>query len=362
MLAVADVLLRNQSALVRTLTEIATHASATDEINRSLMALAGAAWEIERARPPNTGTISVFHPSNNVLYAYVLYAVIPCLFANRVVVRPSARATRPVLDVHGLITNSVELPIEVTTVTQREFLSTVAGSDVVVFTGRYDNALSVAGGLRRDQLLVYFGGGLNPIVVGAEADLEAAARDSVRARLYNSGQDCLCPDVIFVQDSVSEVFMRALLHELTPIRLAESRTEVGARLAPIYYYDILPRLERFLEGCQDRIVFGGHIVRAAQTVQPTVLVSDLDAQLVETEFFAPVFNVVRYRQPEALRNWLLSKRAVEHAMYLSEFPLTLSGRSFQSRWAPIVLSGRKCRRPTSCPTTCSPPRPTLLQP
>ncbi len=147
MLAVADVLLRNQSALVRTLTEIATHASATDEINRSLMALAGAAWEIERARPPNTGTISVFHPSNNVLYAYVLYAVIPCLFANRVVVRPSARATRPVLDVHGLITNSVELPIEVTTVTQREFLSTVAGSDVVVFTGRYDNALSVAGGL-----------------------------------------------------------------------------------------------------------------------------------------------------------------------------------------------------------------------
>ena len=56
-----------------------------------------------RNNPPAIDRLSVFLPSNNVLYSYVLFGVIPSLYADRVDIRPSSRTRQTAVAVHQLL-------------------------------------------------------------------------------------------------------------------------------------------------------------------------------------------------------------------------------------------------------------------
>lgn len=313
---VAALMASRSGDFVDALTEIATHRSAEDEVDRSIRALAGACWEVEQHRPGRIGRAMVFHPSNNVLYSYVLYAVVPSLFCESILLRPSSRASRPVERIHELVTGEVPLPVTVVQASHRRFLANLAGADLVVFTGSLEHALGVAGEARPDQLFLFFGSGVNPVVIGPEADLDRAAHDVMRARLYNSGQDCLCPDVLFVADVVCQPFLDALRRRLASVRLAADRAEPGVEVAPIVYDDVTPRIATYFRRWRDRIVVGGGADAERRWIEPTVLLSELGDHPEEVELFAPVFNVVRYRHAADVERWLRSDAVVARAMYL----------------------------------------------
>src|SRR3954454_22710010 len=61
-LRLAEAVLTHRSTLLETLTETATRTAAEDEINRSVRALSGAAWEVARNNPHPTGRLAVFLP------------------------------------------------------------------------------------------------------------------------------------------------------------------------------------------------------------------------------------------------------------------------------------------------------------
>src|SRR3954462_13660942 len=79
-LTAIDVLLRHREELIAVLCEAATHRAAGDELPRAVRALAGAAAEVARWRPARQSRLVVFMPSNNVLYSYVLFGLIPLLY------------------------------------------------------------------------------------------------------------------------------------------------------------------------------------------------------------------------------------------------------------------------------------------
>ncbi len=311
---VRDLLDRDHAAIRKVLTEVGTYAAATYELDAARAALEGAAGEVARHRPPALRASAVFMPSNMLLYSYVLYLLIPSLFVQRLTFRPSSHVREATAALHQRLALAHGLPIELADLSQREFLrDVVTAADLVVFTGRYPNGNEIRSMLSADQLFLYFGQGVNPVVVAPDAELDQALTGVIDIRLFNCGQDCLGPDAIFVHDQVYDRFLDGLVTRLRRLR-AGPYTDPNAGYGPLYYDSALEDVARFLHRYRSRITYGGTIDFRTRTVEPTVLVSRLGAEPELTEFFAPVFNVVTYDDTDALRATLTSGVYTDRAL------------------------------------------------
>src|SRR5699024_11695698 len=122
--------------------------------------------------------------------------------------RPSQKFSHITRYLHRNIDCHPRLPNEECYESQRAYQRwQVKKSELVVFTGAYENAERIRGQLDEDQLFLYFGSGVNPFVVGAEADLDTAVDDLLRIRMYNTGQDCFGPDLVLVDNKVADTFL-----------------------------------------------------------------------------------------------------------------------------------------------------------
>jgi acyl-CoA reductase-like NAD-dependent aldehyde dehydrogenase len=306
--------------LLEALTPVATCASASDELARAIAALARSDWEIARNRPPQLDKVAVFMPSNNVLYSYVLYALIPLLYSDQVVVRPSSRVRDTTTRVHQALSDISSgigrRSVVLSDASQRAFSHQCHDADLVIFTGRYENSLAISAGLGEHTRLLRFGSGPNPVVVGERAELALAVRDVVAARLYNSGQDCLCPDVIFVHRHIRDVFMEQLVERLLAVPTG-ARHDPDTIVAPLVYADALAAAHTFIAQHADRVLYGGHVDIAGATVRPTVVELPFDADFHPPELFSPVFCVVCYDSATQIEEWLRSTVELERGMYVS---------------------------------------------
>lgn len=294
----------NRHRFLELLTQIATYRSAESEIQSTINALDGAFDEVEKHRPPRVESMAVFMPSNVILYSYALYLLIPSLYTNRISFRSSSHVLEQMKELHQLISSVVDLPIEMKIASQREFMQeTVLQSKVVVFTGTYKNAEKIKLQLKKDQLYMFFGQGINPFIIGKEAHLEKAVNDIVDIRLFNSGQDCMGPDMLFVHESVCKEFL-ALLEEKLGSLTFGLRTDANADYSPIYYTDILTEIGEYLKNHQGNILYGGTIDYRTSTIHPTILKSHIKDGLRPIEFFSPIFNVIEYEDEQQLKDLL----------------------------------------------------------
>lgn len=326
-----DVLLRNRDELLTVLTEIATAQAAGDEFLRSVRVLAGAPWELLRNSPRRLARLAAFLPSNNLLYSYVLFGVVPSLYTGEVRLRPSARVARAALAVHEILGPPLRRlgagRVVMTPCTQREFLADCARSDAVVFTGRPENGAAVAARLPAGTLLLSFGSGPNPVVVGPDADPDAVCRAVLDARLYNSGQDCLCTDLVLVHRSQVRALVPRLADALAGIR-AGDRRDPATRVAPSVYPDAVEDAAAFLAAHHEFIVRGGRTDLARHTVEPTLLHLPWQEDFHPPEFFSPVVLTMAYDTPDQVAGWLRSPEETARGMYVSVFGEPLfAGRS-----------------------------------
>ncbi|MEV4920277.1 aldehyde dehydrogenase family protein [Streptomyces tirandamycinicus] len=317
-----DAVLRHRDELLSALTRVATAQAATDELFRSLRALSGAPWEILRNSPRRLGRLATFLPSNNLLYSYVLFGVIPSLYTEEVRIRPSARVAPAAMAVHEILEPHLRGlgggRIVMAPVSQREFLAHCARSDAVVFTGQPDNGEAVAAHLPGDALLLAFGSGPNPLVVGPRADPDAVCRTVLDARLYNSGQDCLCTDVVFVHRSLVGELLPRLADALTAVPVGDRR-DPGTLVAPLVYPDAVEGAAGFLAGHREFTVCGGRVDPARRIVEPTLVHLPWQDAFHPPEFFSPVVLTVEYDSPGQITRWLHSREETARGMYVSVF-------------------------------------------
>ncbi|MCX4743112.1 aldehyde dehydrogenase family protein [Streptomyces antibioticus] len=334
---VTAILLRNRPELLAALESVTTRAAATAEFDSALAALRGARAETDTHRPRTITELGVFLPSNNILYSYVLFGLIPSGFAGHIVMRPSRRVGEESRRIHRIITSDPAFraihptDIELTDMTQRQFIARCAQTEAVVFNGRPENAREVGASLPHRTLLLAFGSGPNPIVVGPEAELATTARDIVRTRTHNSGQDCLCPDVVFAHDSIADDLVTALREALRSTAvgpLSDPATTVG----PLCYPDAVRQAATFLDAHRDHIREGGRVDHRTGLVTPTLLDLTWDDSFLPPEFFAPVVCVMRYGTATDVSRWLHTPTERRRGMYVSVYgepklhpPTTTSG-------------------------------------
>ena len=199
----ADLIEKRHSELVEILTECETEAVALVEIEKSVRALRTYQTELPAVagRRP-MGSVYVSLPFNNPLYSLILYCCGPLLAGNSVLCRPSSMTAQQVEKITALSSAvTSNLPFAIDHRTGSQFLSdAAANADCVIFTGAWENVLELR--RRVANRLVYCGPGLNPFGVLGDADMDEAVEAAVRARLFNSGQDCLCAERFYVAEVI----------------------------------------------------------------------------------------------------------------------------------------------------------------
>jgi acyl-CoA synthetase (AMP-forming)/AMP-acid ligase II/acyl-CoA reductase-like NAD-dependent aldehyde dehydrogenase len=304
----------NEDAVLEILTEISPHHTAVAEIRSFLGTLDGAEEEIRHFRPGRVPRAAVFMPSNIPLYAYALYLLVASLYTDSVTFRPSSQIGSQARRLHALLAPVHGLPIELSELSQRKFVTgPVREADLIVFTGNFANAEIVREGLAEDQLFLFFGQGLNPFVVAPDADFEHAAHDLAALRLYNSGQDCFGPDVVFVPRQRSREFIDRLSAELSKLRYG-ANSDPGCDYGPIYYDAALSQCAEYLVRHANLIRLGGRIDLRERWIEPTVLEWGFDDKMPLDEMFAPVFNLVTYPDGKRLRERLSSPYIGDRAL------------------------------------------------
>lgn len=309
----------NEDAVMRILTEISPHHTASAEIRSFLATLDGAEQEIRRARPGRVPRAAVFMPSNMPLYSYALYMLAASLYTDEITFRPSSEIKSQMQRLHALLAPVHGLPVKLFELSQRKFATgPVREADLIVFTGNYSNAETVREGLEEDQLFLFFGRGINPFVIAPGADLKRAVHDLAKIRLYNSGQDCFGPDVVFVPQGLTEDFVDLLSAKLTSLRFGQNSDPV-ADYGPIHYDSALVNCSDYLVRHARHIRHGGRIDLLSRRIDPTVLLWGFDDKIPLAEMFAPVFNVVAYPSARRLRERLsgpyFSERALGAMVY-----------------------------------------------
>ena len=86
-------------------------------------------------------------------------------------------------------------------------------------------------------------GGSDPLIVLADADLEAAADVACLSRIINAGQSCIAAKRIIVETSVYDDFVGRLYNRLEKLKLGDPLDE-GTDVGPIARFDLRENLHR----------------------------------------------------------------------------------------------------------------------
>jgi aldehyde dehydrogenase (NAD+) len=168
-------------------------------------------------------------------------------------------------------------------------------------------------------------GGHNPLIVLADAKLDAAVEASYAGAFWSAGQKCTATRRIYVEDGVYAEFRQKLLDRIARGKVgdpADPETEVGPIVNETQFGEILHAIERGRSEGGTVIAGGGRGDEQGFVIEPTVFedVRD-DAFLSCEEVFGPVTSLYRVGDlDEALRR----ANAVEFGLSASIFTQDLS--------------------------------------
>ena len=172
----------------------------------------------------------------------------------------------------------------------------------VSFTGSPETGRAIGAAAARN--LVPFTaelGGKSPLLVFADADVDAAARKA--ALMYDdSTQNCMAGTRLLVEEPVAEDFLRRFQEHADAHVLGDPRDE-RTTVSPLIHPDHLARVEGFVERAReagDEVIRGGRRGDAGPLFyEPTLVRPRSNAsELVQREVFGPVLTLQTFRGEE----------------------------------------------------------------
>jgi acyl-CoA reductase-like NAD-dependent aldehyde dehydrogenase len=220
--------------IINILCEFETPATANTEVHDTIKTLSELSNDFDPKHFQYLNLLVTYQPSNLPLYSLILYCIIPSFYFNRVAVY-IPHELRPIIKQLAYHLNLTELfeGVCVSDFSRRVFEDAFSSSaNTIIFNGKYDNALFVIDKYPSNILFIYSGSGFNPIIIDEQSDTDQALDKLMTSRLFNSGQDCGAPDIIFVHDSVYDTLVAKLKNALTEF-CVNFRRNGGVSLYPI---------------------------------------------------------------------------------------------------------------------------------
>ena len=165
---------------------------------------------------------------------------------------------------------------------------------VITFTGSSGVGWKLAERSPRKRVNLELGNS-TPLIVEADADLEAAVAATAQHGFSFAGQSCISIQRVYVQEGVYDEFVSALLPKVEALTLgdpADEETDVG----PVIDEDARDRILEWVNEARSggaEILTGGEL--DGDLIRPTVI-ANADAELKVScqEVFGPVVTVNRY--------------------------------------------------------------------
>ena len=180
---------------------------------------------------------------------------------------------------------------------------------MVSITGSVRAGIEVARAAASDVKRVHLElGGKAPVVVFADADLDAAVEGIAVAGYFNAGQDCTAATRVLVQDALYDDFVAALAAYAKGSAKVGRPDDPDALFGPVNNAAQLARVSGFIDRTPKhaRVVAGGNRIASlgkGYFLEPTVIAGlAQDDELIQSEIFGPVITVQRFAdEDEALR-------------------------------------------------------------
>lgn len=145
-------------------------------------------------------------------------------------------------------------------------------------------------------------GGKSPAIVTKNTNLKIAAKRIVFGKFLNSGQTCIAPDYVVVDESVKGEFLE---HLKTYISKFDYSTENG-NYVQIINDQNFQRLAGLIN--KEKIYFGGETDQATRYIAPTLLTNvSFDDPVMQDEIFGPILPVLSYTKLDDLIAAIKSK-------------------------------------------------------
>jgi acyl-CoA reductase-like NAD-dependent aldehyde dehydrogenase len=141
-------------------------------------------------------------------------------------------------------------------------------------------------------------GGKSPLVVFADADLDAAAAKAA-LQYDDSGQNCMAGTRLLVEESVAGEFLERF-HAAVDTHVLGDPREESTTISPLIHREHLARVEGFVERARangDRVVRGGRVADLGGLWYEPTLVEPRsnDSEIVQREVFGPVLTFQTFR-------------------------------------------------------------------
>ncbi|HSW12029.1 MAG TPA: aldehyde dehydrogenase family protein [Solimonas sp.] len=143
-------------------------------------------------------------------------------------------------------------------------------------------------------------GGKSPAVIDAGADLKKTAQSLAHGKCINSGQACIAPDYLLVDERIHD----ALLAELRSVLDARyGATAEARRQTPDYGRMVNARNWQRVRGLLDdavergaTVAYGGASDEDTRYIEPTLLTGvPAGARILDEEIFGPLLPILKYR-------------------------------------------------------------------
>lgn len=155
-------------------------------------------------------------------------------------------------------------------------------------------------------------GGKSPCVVEESADLNMAAKRLVFGKFLNSGQTCVAPDYVLVQESVKEKFLVYVKSWI--VRMFGDDVFENSDYSHIVNRKHFKRLLKLMK--DEEVLIGGGYSEEVLQIEPTVLYPvDPDAPVMQEEIFGPILPVLTFGSIEEAKAFIL-EREKPLALYL----------------------------------------------
>lgn len=257
------------------------------------------------------GVVGAITPWNYPLLLAV-WKVAPALAAgNAVIIKPAPGTPLTTIRL-AQIAQAAGLPaglINVVTgdVAVGEAICTHPDIGMVSFTGSSRTGQRVAAlASARVKRVTLELGGKAPLVVFADADIEAAVRGAVVGAFINTGQDCCAATRLYVQDEVFDTFASKFTQLTKQLKMGEPgdrTTDIGPLVSKVQRQ----RVDSYVQAARDQgisIAVGGEIPSGRGFYYPPTILLEppQSAPCVQEEIFGPVVALCRFTdEADAIR-------------------------------------------------------------
>lgn len=155
-------------------------------------------------------------------------------------------------------------------------------------------------------------GGKSPCIVDKTANLKVAAKRLVFGKYLNSGQTCVAPDYLLVQEEVKDAFLKHVRKQIH-VMLGEHPLE-NKDYPKMVNEKHFKRVLRLIK--DETVIEGGTSNAETLQIAPTVLDHvNADAPIMQEEIFGPVLPVLTFRRIEEAERFV-AEREKPLALYL----------------------------------------------